>query len=126
MNHESIIVKFKKTKSHGSITEFKTNYYLCAVKPRCEIIKRFFGLAIESAKFKSGDQRMEAPLAIRAWTLLYSSERALAEPDSRNNDNRPRLFFIFPRILRLPVTAPGFSYLQTLFSFSRLCPEIPV
>jgi len=69
---------------------------------------------------------MEAPLAIRAWTLFYSLTKALAEPVKKNNDNRPRLFFIFPRILRLPVTAPGFSYLQTLFSFSRLCPEIPV
>ena len=69
---------------------------------------------------------MEAPLEIRAWTLLYSLGKALAEPVVRDIDNRPRLFFIPTRILRLPVTAPGFSYLQTLFSFNRLSPEIPV
>ena len=36
---------------------------------------------------------MEAPLEIRAWTLLYSLTKALAEPVKKNNDNRPRLFF---------------------------------
>ena len=28
---------------------------------------------------------MEAPLAIRAWTLLYSQDKALAEPGGKNN-----------------------------------------
>ncbi|HHV86134.1 MAG TPA: hypothetical protein GXX42_10060 [Petrimonas sp.] len=66
---------------------------------------------------------MEAPLAIRAWTLFYSRVKALAEPVVRNSDDRPRLFFISPHIhsspVRLPVTALGFSYLQTPFSLSR-------
>ncbi len=43
---------------------------------------------------------MEAPLAIRAWTLSYSRVKALAEPVIRNSDNRPRLFFISPHILK--------------------------
>ncbi|HHV85834.1 MAG TPA: hypothetical protein GXX42_08490 [Petrimonas sp.] len=85
---------------------------------------------------------MEAPLAIRAWTLFYSLVMALAEPVKRDSDNRPRLFFISPHItlratsnkiqqsdyrlslilsspVRLTVTAPGFSYLKTFTSLSR-------
>jgi len=38
---------------------------------------------------------MEAPLyLIGAWTLFYSCDMALAEPDYRSNDNRSRLFFL--------------------------------
>ena len=39
---------------------------------------------------------MEAPLAIRAWTLLYSQDKALAEPDDRNRQSSAPLF-LYPR-----------------------------
>ena len=58
------------------------------------ITQRFFWSNYRIRKIQTRDQRMEAPLAIRAWTLFYSLVMALAEPCNQNNDNRPRLFFI--------------------------------
>jgi len=41
--------------------------------------------------------RMEAPLAIRAWTLLYSRDKALAEPEDKIM-TIVRASFLYPRI----------------------------
>ncbi|MEA4997740.1 MAG: hypothetical protein VB079_14780 [Petrimonas sp.] len=52
---------------------------------------------------------MEAPLEIRAWTLLYSLTKALAEPVKKNNDNRPRLFFYTPAHTTIARYRTGFQ-----------------
>jgi hypothetical protein len=53
---------------------------------------------IRIRKIQTKRPKNGAPLAIRAWTLYYSLGKAPAEPGCRNNDNRPRLFFISPHI----------------------------
>lgn len=68
-----------------------------------------FGLYNESAKFKVRGQGMEAPLEIRAWTLLYSLGKALAEPVVRDIDNRPRLFFYTPAHTTIARYRTGFQ-----------------
>jgi len=87
------------------------------------------------------ETRNGSALSNKGVDIVLFSWKALAEPVIRNSDNRPRLFFYIPaytlkphRIrfsspaidslilsspVRLPATAPGFSYLQTFSSFSR-------
>jgi len=52
---------------------------------------------------------MEAPLEIRAWTLLYSLGKALAEPVVRDIDNRLRLFFYTPAHTTIARYRTGFQ-----------------
>ena len=39
---------------------------------------------------------MEAPLAIRAWTLSYSRDKALAEPEDKNRRQSSAPLFYIP------------------------------
>ena len=65
---------------------------------------------------------MEAPLAIRAWTLFYSRVKALAEPCERNSDNRPRLFFYPPAHTTIARYRTGFQLSANSLLFQPALP----